>query len=196
MSNHHGTGRIPGRFRQGDPADRTLLTEITITPPAEPAICAPIESESRALKAARARRLTDPLGAKGFRQSRRRIEREQRARGRTFAASVVTFASCFGLLVYTNHSERVDRDLSSVASSISSQVETQSASNVSSDIERITFTLGASDTITVLPTATSLPKPRQTPKPRPTSNPRDNGSMSPSHPQKPPPPAVTRTKSS
>jgi len=57
-----------------------------------------VQATERAPKAARARALTDPLGAKGFRRSRQRIARETRARRRIVAAAVAFYLACFGLI--------------------------------------------------------------------------------------------------
>lgn len=59
-------------------------------------------ADELAIKAARARGLTDPLGAKGFRQTRQRIERETSIRRRVFAASLAIFAACFGLILHSS----------------------------------------------------------------------------------------------
>ncbi|MFM9108373.1 MAG: hypothetical protein ACKOWF_16935 [Chloroflexota bacterium] len=54
-----------------------------------------------ALKAVRARRLTDPLGALGQRRPGDRIEREARLRRGVFAFSVAAFAASFALVAAT-----------------------------------------------------------------------------------------------
>lgn len=57
----------------------------------------------RGAKAARVRTLTDPLGARGFRATGKRIRTETSARRKVFLASVATFATSFGVVVATNH---------------------------------------------------------------------------------------------
>jgi len=51
-----------------------------------------------AMKALRARRLTDPLGSMGFRKTRSRIERETRARKIAFVATIGLFTATFGII--------------------------------------------------------------------------------------------------
>jgi uncharacterized membrane protein len=57
--------------------------------------------ETLPAKAARARRLTDPLGAWGFRRPRARIERERRLREAVLAALVALYLAIVGAL-YVN----------------------------------------------------------------------------------------------
>lgn len=57
------------------------------------------QRQERARKVARARSLVDPLGAKGFRRTSARIERETRARRGVVAIAVTVFLACFGLIV-------------------------------------------------------------------------------------------------
>ena len=49
-------------------------------------------------KAVRARALTDPLGAKGLRRTRQRVERETRARRAVFTVVIAAFVACFGFI--------------------------------------------------------------------------------------------------
>lgn len=51
-----------------------------------------------ASKAVRVRRLTDPLGAQGFRRTDLRVARETRARRAVFVATLAGFAVMFGLI--------------------------------------------------------------------------------------------------
>lgn len=57
----------------------------------------PDRREERARKVARARALTDPLGAKGQRRSSQRVEREAAARRVVFVATLGAFVASFGL---------------------------------------------------------------------------------------------------
>lgn len=57
-------------------------------------------AEQDALLRARARRLTDPLGAKGFRSTSRRIDEERTARRATFVTVLGGFMGVFGLLAW------------------------------------------------------------------------------------------------
>lgn len=63
----------------------------------------PSTTMERATKAARVRTLTDPLGAKGFRATGKRVRTETVARRKVLLASVATFAASFGIIVGTNH---------------------------------------------------------------------------------------------
>ena len=57
----------------------------------------PDRREDRARKVARARALTDPLGAQGQRRSGQRVEREAAARRAVFVATLGAFVASFGL---------------------------------------------------------------------------------------------------
>jgi hypothetical protein len=61
----------------------------------------PDDTARLARKAVKARSLTDPLGAKGFRRTSERIDRESRARRLTFVAALASFAGLFGIIVVT-----------------------------------------------------------------------------------------------
>jgi hypothetical protein len=52
-------------------------------------------------KLVRVRALTDPLGALGYRQTRQRIEREERARRTIFVAVLTAFVALLGLISRT-----------------------------------------------------------------------------------------------
>ena len=56
------------------------------------------ERDQAAWQAARARRLTDPLGASGQRRTGERIRREQRGRRTLLAAAVGTFLALLGAI--------------------------------------------------------------------------------------------------
>jgi hypothetical protein len=59
-----------------------------------------------ARKIARVYGLRDPLGARGFRATRARLDREARVRRGVFAAVLTFFVSCFGLVtVASRHSD-------------------------------------------------------------------------------------------
>lgn len=64
------------------------MTKITVDP----------DQPHLAMRAVRARRLTDPLGAMGFRKTRSRVEREGRARKVAFLASIGVFTGLFGIV--------------------------------------------------------------------------------------------------
>lgn len=72
------------------------MTTVTTEPNAQD------DATRLARKAVRARGLTDPLGAKGFRRASERIEREARARRLAFVAALASFAGVFGLIVATS----------------------------------------------------------------------------------------------
>jgi hypothetical protein len=79
-----------------------------------------------ARKAVRARGLTDPLGAKGFRRASERIEREARARRLAFVTALASFAGVFGLIVVTAPDE--------VASPPTAAVQSNRPTNVIAEI--------------------------------------------------------------
>ena len=60
-----------------------------------------IRGDELARKIARVHGLRDPLGAKGQRKTRDRIDRETRARRALFAAALASFAICFGAVTVT-----------------------------------------------------------------------------------------------
>jgi len=60
------------------------------------------EAERRAVKAARVRRLTDPLGAAGQRRPAGRIAREGKARRALFASSIAGFLIIGGAIARTS----------------------------------------------------------------------------------------------
>lgn len=59
------------------------------------------EQEQRYRKAVRARNLTDPLGAMGFRSHRARVQRETRIRRVAFGLTALCFGGILGILVTT-----------------------------------------------------------------------------------------------
>lgn len=58
-----------------------------------------------AMKAIRARRMTDPLGAMGFRQTRSRIGRETKARKVAFLATLGLFTGLFGIVAMESQAD-------------------------------------------------------------------------------------------
>ena len=76
----------------------------------EPAQGSSERSTELARKAVRARGLTDPLGAKGFRDTSKRIRRESRARRIISFGSVAIFVASFGLISLRGASNDVPVD--------------------------------------------------------------------------------------
>ena len=72
-------------------------------PEPPPHAAPPDPAAERARKAVRARALTDPLGAKGQRDSRRRIAREGRARRLATIGAAVSFAGSLGFITWNAH---------------------------------------------------------------------------------------------
>lgn len=72
----------------------------------------------RAIKVARVRRLTDPLGAAGFRSTRDRVGRESRVRSWLFAVVVGSYLAITGGLIITDqlHEAPIPETSSSVVS--------------------------------------------------------------------------------
>lgn len=68
-----------------------------------PQAAAPDPAVEHARKAVRARALTDPLGAMGQRDSRRRIAREGRARRLATIGAAVSFAGSLGFITWNAH---------------------------------------------------------------------------------------------
>lgn len=64
-----------------------------------------------AMKAVRARRMTDPLGSMGFRQTRSRVERETKARKAAFLATIGLFTGLFGIVAMESQAEEVSAGL-------------------------------------------------------------------------------------
>lgn len=58
--------------------------------------------EELARKVARLRACTDPLGAKGFRRTRERVDREARARRGLFVAALAGFVAFLGVVARGN----------------------------------------------------------------------------------------------
>lgn len=139
-----------------------------------------------AIRAARARSLTDPLGASGFRQTRQRVRRETSARRRIFAGSVAIFATCFGLILHSNADDgtgEVSAEVSdsafggsAVALLVIGSTETPTptatatatiAKSAASKLKTASST--ASSTPESTETATATPKPTRTPEPTATA---------------------------
>jgi hypothetical protein len=85
----------------------------------------PERDVARARKVARARALTDPLGAKGFRQTRLRVEGEGRLRRRAFVGSLATFVACFGIILGTHRGNGAAATTTSFASDGAGSVAAQ-----------------------------------------------------------------------
>jgi hypothetical protein len=74
------------------------------------------ESERRAVKVARARRLTDPLGAAGQRHPAARIAREGKARRALFASSIAGFLLIGGAIAKADQAAPADHDVTAPTS--------------------------------------------------------------------------------
>jgi len=137
-----------------------------------------------AIRAARARALTDPLGARGFRQTRQRVRRETSARRRVFAGSIAIFATCFGLILHSNS----DDGTSDVSAEVSDSAfggsaaallvidptgtPTPSPTSTATTAQTAALKLKTATTraaSTSEPTGTATPKPTRTPQPTATA---------------------------
>lgn len=117
----------------------------------------------RAAKAVRVHTLTDPLGAKGFRATGKRVRDEASARRKVLLASVATFAASLGVIVATNHATTTASSdaatQAATAPSSSEQTYSSSASSVGAAVDLFTnqTTSGLTGVATLAPTATSAP---------------------------------------
>ncbi len=181
QARHRGSAHIP--------AERAPLPEWSDTPEATDylydVVGAPTRNRSEtALRAVRARALTDPLGAKGFRQTRRRVRRETSARRRVFASSLAVFATCFGFILHSNSdggtndvsAEVTGSTLGGSASALliidptetPTPSQTGTASDAKAAVTRVK-TATATATSTPEPSETATPKPTRTPEPTATA---------------------------
>lgn len=116
-----------------------------------------------AMKAARARSLTDPLGAKGQRTMvRSRLRGQLRARRAIFLASLATFAACFGLILKTDPAHTAAQ--ADPAATATATIAAPAATRRVAVAPTATAAAGAGSRAGAVGTSTASP-----PKPQPTA---------------------------